>query len=70
MSNIKPIDAVMWAVFSPTGALQTCSIANDETKAINQFQKNQYSPYYWVKYQTDGYTCQQVRVRIEPIKQE
>jgi hypothetical protein len=68
MSNIKPIDEVMWAVVDKDGVIcyNTANLTNID--AIVQFVAD--SPLSWEYYKFLGYTCQQVRVRIEPIKQE
>jgi hypothetical protein len=66
MSNIKPIDAVMWAVVDKEGNVQEDTIRYSEKYAINAIFERDWA-WIWERFQLQGYTCQQVRVIIEPI---
>jgi len=61
MSNIKTINEVMWAVVDKDGIPDAEFIRESKRQVELVFGKE------WAKMLKDGYTCQQVRVRIEPI---
>ena len=68
MSNIKPIDAVMWAVVDKEGKIDKHSIRANHPHCFADFKKE--TGMSDREFTKNGYACQQVRVRIEPIKQE
>lgn len=56
----------MWAVFDPEGKIVDWTLRPDAEWAKDDFLIS----FTWDYYETKGYTCRQVRVTIEEIKNE